>query len=288
VTAGSATAFADERDLRVLDHWVPSFALFGGVTVQDVSGDVSSFDGSGMELMPADEGDDTAVTPLVGGSLELMSPGLRSLPLEPRVFVAAELSTLFGSERSVASDGNPNGPVFPDRINFSEVAIGGVGSRTIVQYDTLSYGAGAGLVFGAKIGDYQLRFKPSVRWLRYSLDVDGTVLRAIKPDVNDPFVRVVRLTDSDGLDVDGLGPGLEVELALVRRRSLLVSVFAGVNGYRVLGDREVRLSDSVTILDEGEGLPTETYTAEWNAEIDPWIVRGTVGLRFSWISGGNR
>ena len=47
--------------------------------------------------------------------------------------------------------------------------------------------------------------------------------------------------------------------------------------YRTIGDRDVNISDSVTI--SGNSLPTETYTGRWGMRVDQEFWRAAVGIR---------
>ena len=78
------------------DRWVPSLAITSGLTIQDQKGSVASFiiaeGGSPTisdHLRPPTNGDDLAVSPFVGGALELMAPAF-SIPMRPRLFVSGE------------------------------------------------------------------------------------------------------------------------------------------------------------------------------------------------------
>jgi hypothetical protein len=62
------------------DRWVPSLAITGGVTVQQQDGSSDSFlvdpNSVSTPIRGFIDGSDTAVSPFVGGSLEVMSPAL--------------------------------------------------------------------------------------------------------------------------------------------------------------------------------------------------------------------
>ena len=75
---------------------------------------------------------------------------------------------------------------------------------------------------------------------------------------------------------DGLGPGLELEIDAGRMGHMGFSVFIGGQAYRLLGSRDTRFTGSFTDA-------TSTETATFSVEIDPWLVRGGVGLRVRWL-----
>ncbi len=92
------------------DRWVPSLAISGGVTIQNQDGTSDSFlvdvNSDSTPLRGLIEGSDTAVSPFVGGSLEVMSPAL-PLPLRPRLFLSGEILPTFASDRDLAVEGDP-------------------------------------------------------------------------------------------------------------------------------------------------------------------------------------
>jgi hypothetical protein len=130
----------------------------------------------------------------------------------------------------------------------------------------------------------------------------------IQPTTDWPFwgsqVREVNLSGSGSKTYDGIGPGLELEMIAGRFGQIGVSLFVNANAYRILGDREVAFSardDTLPALpyvwapsDPGpprvseipgnpNGLPADTYTASWSFEVDPWLFRAGVGVRFHWF-----
>jgi hypothetical protein len=264
------------------DRWVPSFGIQLGLFGHKQSGTVESFDGAMAQLSPPDSRSGGTYTPFVGAGLELMSPALLSTAGHPQIFVGAELNGLFGTESNVASAGNPDGPNLPNRLEFPESAITGVGSRTTTEFGSVGFGAGAGIAFSGEVLGFGVRVKPSFQWTRFDLNVSGRVLDVIKPAFDDPFVRTVLIERRESRSFNGIGPGLELEFVAVSRPRFLVTVFGRVGAYRILGNRGFDFSGATTILDEGQGLPTDTYTANFSADLAAWQYRGNVGIRFSW------
>ena len=91
------------------DRWVPSLTLTSGVTIQKQTGSVESFLFEDMTppsvaLRDSLEGDDLAVSPFVGGSLELMTPAL-PIPTRPRLFLSGEFLPTFAISRNLVQDG---------------------------------------------------------------------------------------------------------------------------------------------------------------------------------------
>lgn len=289
-----------------LHGWIPSLALTGGITFQKEQSSVESCTlgtelscpGTGP-LRPGDRDSEWAVSPYVGANLQLMTPAL-PVPGRPRFFVSGEILPTFASTRDTAKEGDPTGFSLPpafvnpdgsfDPTQFPESAISGVGSRTSSEVQTLVWGANAGVSFPFQVGERQLRIKPSFGWLRYTVDVDGVVLAALKND-NPPIfgstIREVVLSGRDSLTLDGIGPGLEVELDAARWGPIGASVYLDAHAYKVLGNRSVNFNDSLACPQCGDldigGLPPETYAAEWSFEVKPWMFRAGLGLRFHWL-----
>jgi hypothetical protein len=273
----TAMSASDAMSEDVEAGWVPSVALGLGITTTDLNGSVRAVDSAGSPIRPPDSGSERAVTPLLAFTAAMATPRVAALPGRPRLFVAAEVLPTFGATYNVANEGNPTGAVAPPgATRFPEEGIGGQGSRTAMQMDPLAYGATAGFEFPISIGDAEFSVKPSVRYLRYSFDVDGTVVRAIKPDVIDPFFREISLTSSGTIDAHGVGPAIELEFPAWKIGPLDSFAFAEFAGYYNVGDSDIELTDSVTITDQ---LGTETYSAVWNGSIGTWLLRGSVGIR---------
>jgi len=288
------------------DQWVPSFAIVSGITVQSVkaSGESALFVGgstTGIPLQDPVDGSDVGVQPFVGGSLELMSPAL-SIPTRPRFFVNGELLPTFGNDHNPAVEGDPGcirgpEPGAPCVSELTEIPIGtfdeesaiGQGTRVSAKVDTLVWGVNAGVAFPARFGKRQLRIRPSVGWINYKVDAEGFVSDA---ECNPPsncvtsvqsgpgFLREAGLSGSDSRYFNGIGPGLEVEMDVGRYGPLGVSLLLGARAYAILGDRTMTFSASQSFDDE---IGMDTATADFETEVNPWIYRANVGLRFQWL-----
>ena len=144
------------------DRWVPSLALIGGVSIQKMRGAADSLFLEDMLPPPVPlrgevNGSDTAVSPFVGASIELMTPTL-DIPTRPRLFITGEILPTFAADRDVALEGDPDcvrGPE-PGSIcardedgtrtrPFGEDSLNGQGTRTAAEIDTLVYGATLGV-----------------------------------------------------------------------------------------------------------------------------------------------
>jgi len=308
------------------DRWVPSLAITSGITVQQQDGfSLSELfeDGSPppVALQPdcdprnphpscpdpiPFDGDDVAVSPFVGGTLELMAPAL-PIPTRPRLFVSGEILPTFASDRDLALDGDPGCLRGPEigvpcakdedgtrRRAFGEDAINGQGSSTSAEVDTLVFGASLGVAFPLQFGKRQLRIKPSVGWINYEVDAEGLVVDAecdpvtrctdVTPIPGGPtapgFLRETVLSGSDSQRFNGIGPGLDIEMDTGRYGTLGVSVFTGFRAYAIVGDRTVSFGAEETFDDQ---LGMDRAVAQFEVEVDPWIFRAHAGIRFHWL-----
>jgi len=286
------------------DRWVPSLAIASGVTIQQQDGTVNSFqfeDGSTTPttLRGVVDGDDLAVSPFVGGALELMSPAL-AIPTRPRFFASGEILPTFASNRSLAIDGDPGcirspepgAPCARDQVvftrTFSEAGANGQGSRTSAELGTLVYGATVGVAFPLQVGKRQLRIKPSFGWINYEINAEGFVSdaacsptdRCVTVGATPGFLREVILSANDSQRFNGIGPGLDIEMDTGRYGPLGVSLFLGGRAYAIVGDRTLSFATSQSYDDV---LGMDVAQAQFEVEVDPWLYRAHVGIRFHWL-----
>jgi hypothetical protein len=229
-----------------------------------------------------------------------MAPAL-PIPTRPRLFVSGEILPTFASDRDLAVDGDPScvrGPE-PDApcalspggqsgADFGEDAANGQGTITSAQVDTLVFGASLGVAFPLQFGKRQLRIKPSVGWINYKVEAEGLVVDAAcgDPDSVPPsrlcndFLREAILTASDSQRFNGIGPGVDVEMDTGRYGPLGVSLFTGVRAYAIVGDRTISFSTEETFDDQ---LGMDRAVGRFEVEVDPWIFRAHVGIRFHWL-----
>jgi hypothetical protein len=241
-------------------------------------------------LFPDDEGSDTSVAPLVGASLELMTPSPVDGWLRPRLFVHGDGASAFSFERNVAGVEGPDEFALPPGIIvlpgtdpeaqiLDELTIVGQGTRSRIQVRRLVWSAGAGIAFGFDLLGRRLRIKPSFEYLRQELDLIGVVHRAVS--LKEPFVsvtslkdfRLLSLTRQEQRSYDGIGPGLELEVDAARLGPFVSSVYLSGRGYHLFGDLETTFSQSNEF---GE-------TATWTFRPDRWMWRGGVGFRVRWL-----
>ncbi|MBW2229946.1 MAG: hypothetical protein JRH17_06135 [Deltaproteobacteria bacterium] len=288
--ASASTPSAKEAERSEEDGWRASFAATAGLTINSQDAKVRSvIVSTGEELRPPASGNDLAVSPYVGLNVELMTPAFSSLPGRPRLFVNGEVLPTFAAQRLIALEGDPKGfevLLDPATRAFDAEAILGQGSSTAATVNTGVYAAAIGVAFPFEFRERNLRIKPSIGWLQFSVDVEGRVLNAFKPQQDAPAdIRFVTLTDRTTLTYNSIGPGIELELdtdpILLGFRPTL---FMDLHAYRIVGDRSVVLTDSVTISDSlDSSLGAETYAARWEYSATPWIFRTGIGIRFAWV-----
>jgi hypothetical protein len=305
------------------DRWVPSLAITSGATIQEQQGSADSClfpgnmspDSCNTRANPPDpglrgfvDGDDLAVSPFVGGALELMTPAL-PIPTRPRLFASGEILPTFAPDRHVALEGDPGcvrGPLsgagcarLGETEAFSENAANGLGTKTSARVDTLVYGASLGVAFPLKVGKRQLRIKPSVGWINYKLEAEALVVGAacdlvdecivLKQDNGDiedkDTLRERTLTASGSQMFNGIGPGLDVEMDTGRFGPIGSSLFLGARAYRILGNRTISFRTEKLL--ENDTTPIifgpETNVGVFEVKVDPWMFRAHVGIRFYWL-----
>jgi len=312
-------------------RWVPAVGVFSGVFAQKASGTLQSGDISyertvrtiegppppqvpvpqkvevvtieafDEPIRPSASGDDLMVTPYVGATLELMTPGLTSVPGRPRVFLHGDAAVSFSLTRNVAKEGIPGAMVDPEQPLIDELLIDGQGSTTSAEVKPLVFSAGAGIAFTIDAWGRRMRIKPSFEYLREEIEVNGVVNRAIQTDTgttgtpanNDPDLPVVPAKNSEFLFVElrgsktqafhGIGPGLEFEVDIARGGPFMLTMFFSGQAYRTLGDTKVEIVSQQTYSDPALTPDPQTLNAAWTFEKTPWIYRGSMGLRFRWL-----
>jgi hypothetical protein len=272
-------------------------------------------------------GDDRAVSPYVGGAIELMTPVL--LP-HLRVFGMVEFVPFFAPEREITqqgdadrlrgpdvgavlageedafhfTDGSPGTQVGPrpPGLGFGEIETNGQGMRGTVQVDQLAYGAKAGVAYEFEWRGRAIRIKPSIGWLHYRLALKGHLVHAECL----PFQLTTLCTDtystSGGPVVDD-GEFREVILS-GRDKGVFDAFGPGIDIELQTG----RLGPIGTSLFLGihayyqpgdrdisltktetynDLIGNTTYVASWNTRVAPWIYRGGLGIRFQWLGDGD-
>jgi hypothetical protein len=303
---GPGTAGATEPESEI-ERFVPSFSFYfdtlgqraeaaiessevlgtpistGGCLVQVLPGlppfpNGSVCPGSNLVLQPNQQGDDTNVVPMVGASIELMTPALLENWLRPRLFAHVDLSATFGFERNLAGSEKPGEMVIPPLPaqfqNTNERVVTGQGTRAKQQTKRWMLSGGAGFAFTTEVFRRTVRIKPSFEFVREEIDLIGAVHRAVAlrspASLSIDDYRLVRLATDSTETLYGLGPGLELEVDTVATGPVMLSVYASGRGYRFIGHLHTTL---VASNESGE-------TATFRFENEPWAWRGGIGLRF--------
>jgi hypothetical protein len=230
----------------------------------------------------SDTSSETSVAPLVGGSLELMTPRLLRDFLDPRLFVHGDTAVAFSFERNLAGKGRPGEfsvPVHAQGVtDLEELSIPGQGSRARWQLGKIVYSAGGGLAFTFTLFQRTFRLKPSFEWVQVDQDFIGVTRRAVKlqfpsgtSDISQ--FREISLSSVHTRTFDGIGPGLELEVDTARLGPIQTSLYAMGRGYYLLGNLDTTLT------------ATNQYgeTATWTFQPEQWMIRAGVGIRFRWL-----
>jgi hypothetical protein len=312
-------------------RWVPAFAFTSGALVQDVDGSMNSNsvenwdevvtpvmcireiqDSCDSFVLPI-TGDSRLVSPYMGLSAELSTPGLDFIPTRPRLFAHADVRVDFAFDRSVARLGapksmeaenyNPQQPDRPPQVQsalYPEIVIRGQGVKLDGEVEPWLFGGGVGVALTVDVAGRRLRIKPSVEYLRESVTATGTAHRAI---TGDPGSRsnpkalsrfsFIELTGEKTAVMHMLGPGLELELDTLRLGPTVLSLFANGTAYRNMGNREIKFSASQPVIDPCPACPEprdnyeipegQTATADFELVLPEWSYDFGIGLRFRWL-----
>jgi hypothetical protein len=302
------------------DRWVPSLAITGGANFQKQEGFANSvteqLPGSpAVPLRGVVTGDDLVVAPFVGAALEIMTPAL-AVPTRPRFFAGAEILPSFASERILAVEGDPGcvrGPEADapcaveeqpgDRVTaFGENSANGEGTKVTGQVGTLVFGANMGVAFPFQLAGRQLRIKPSVAWISYEVEATGLVVDATcnPPNrctdttsptglVREGNLRETTLTGQGSQRFNGVGAGVDLEVDTGRFGPIGTSLFLGGRFYSILGDRSIDFGAAASYPPlpaappATEPIPAADSAARFQVEVNPWLYRAHVGIRFEWL-----
>jgi len=94
------------------------------------------------------------------------------------------------------------------------------------------------------------------------------------------FLRETILTASGSQRFNGIGPGLDVEMDAARFGPVGSSLFLGARAYYIPGDRTISFG---TVESYDDQLGTDLAAAQFEVEVDPWLFRAHVGIRFLWL-----
>ena len=310
------SAAAQTRDET--ERWVPSLGITSGVIAQKADASSTSTgitylftsrsapnpntevitvtQVTNANVRPPTDGDDILITPFVGGTLELMTPGLQSIPGKPRLFMHGDVAGAFGSERKVSREKAPSTleDPLPIEPNTAEEAVKGIGSETAAEVQPLLITAGGGIAWTLDAFGRRIRIKSSVEYSREEIDLTGKVIRAVNTDTGIIAQGTIPRTNASffGISLEsneteafqGVGAGMEVEVDTGRAGPFMVALFVNGKGLKILGDRKVEFSNTTTVSNPAlvPNVPTDV-TADWEFEKKPWSFGGGVGIRFRWL-----
>jgi hypothetical protein len=241
------------------------------------------------KMLPDSASDDTSVVPLVGASLELMTPSLLGdRLLRPRLFAHVDVSAAFSYERNLAGVEAPGEFALPKGFTaplgtalvdaaVEEIAVQGQGTRTRMQVDRWIYSAGAGIALTTEFLQRTVRIKPSFEYIREEIEYLAVARRAVqlrRPSGGADLsgFRLLSLNDTTTETYDGIGPGLELEVDAARLGPFVSSVYVMGRGYYLYGDLDIVLAQTNEF---GE-------SAVWTATLERWAWRAGVGFRLRW------
>ena len=196
----------------------------------------------------------------------------------------------------------------------------GRGSKIDITEDENVWQAGAGVAFTFELFERRLRLKPSVEYQRRKLTVETTANEIFtSSDVGTrqtptapktpPAFNIIQLAATDELVIDGLGPGLEVEMDTWMAGPFMLSLYISGQAYYALGDTKIdnRGAGRFEDCDDQDGgnlarlcqrtfdFPSQQVDpsnlnasgvgfndiwGDFKFEIDPWSYQAGVGVRF--------
>ena len=248
------------------------------------------------------------LTPVMGLSAEVMSPGLQALPGRPRLFAHGDVDAAFSFDRNVAKQAVPTSPrldanIDPTTETAEESNWLGTGARTSGQVKTFMYSGGLGVAFTLDALERRLRIKPSVEYMHQDIKVSGQYLKVFRVDsglipglnpggpggsittfMPSVFLDPIQLQPSTTQGFHGVGPGLELEMDAARAGPVILSLFMTGSAYRMLGDLDVHTTGTQVIPATPPYTTTDqTVSAEFDYSIHAWAYRGGAGMRFRWL-----
>jgi hypothetical protein len=292
----SSAATAVPVDEHELGRWVPSVGFVLGLSANRAEGHLNTGDVLGPQFIPPPprpppdpkilpntpaSARTLMMTPMFGGTFELMTPGLRAIPGSPRAFARADVTFAFGPEYNIPSLGNPGpfsvSPTILDGGAITEGTILGQGGETTASVEPLVVTAGAGIAFTVDAWGRALRLKPSVEYMRQEIKVSGIVHRAVSYPTGssttlDGF-RDITLAAEDTQVYDFLGAGFELDLDAARAGPVVLAPYLGLKAWAILDNSKV------VLVDRNEWGETAVFTFLPNK----WAFGGTIGLRFRWV-----
>lgn len=296
--ASSGRAASTEPD--GVDDWALTIGATVGIDFHRATGSSrtsvvrpDAIDTNPQLVRPATRGDVLITTPTAGIDVGIISPRLLSEEWSPRFFAHGSIEGAFAADttpNAEGSRGNLRAPRdgFGDPIPFfEEDSILGQGTRGKIVVDELQLRAGLGAVFSLEVLDRRVQIRPSIEYIRKRVESSMGLTRAIQIlQPLAPRTTMTGLSDARATVIDipftstlhGIGPGLEVEVDASRAGPLIVTVYAGVKAFHLIGDLEEEGTRASTT--SNPAFPPETAT--FSFEFDQWVTRIDTGVRLRW------
>jgi hypothetical protein len=264
-------------------RWIPSASLFSTGLVDGRAARMSS------DTSPSLDGDSLGLLWSVGGTIDIASPVVVDLPLEPRLYAHADVGYAYDVEDPVVTEGDPGSPPFLT-TNFTTVLnIEHVGSTVRAEAKPLVVSGGIGGVFSFEAFERGFRLRPTLEWM-YGRDTMKTVLgggeiEAAGVGANDCApCRTLFIKSQTEKGFHSLGPGIELEADVGRAGELLIGFYGTFRAYYLVGDRKANLrsTGSWTRTDNGQPSTRADTTFVTRYEREPWHYRFGFGLRVLW------
>jgi hypothetical protein len=264
--------------------WWPAVSLQAGAVFHSFQSKIVSSDladaplGNPQPIRPSAAGTSVYPAPWLRADLELVGP---AIPFAPtlRPFVHGGLGVEFGVSRDIAKEATIGefalAPGFPSNTMGAanlEQLVRGQGSKITVETEPLFFSAGVGMSLTTRVAERTLRIKPSFEYFWQQVRAGGSVHRAVleNPDPSDlDDFRLVSLSETEVRSFHAIGPGLELETDVSRKKSMVATVFLSGTAMYFVGERKIELNQTNAL---GE-------SAFFSIERKPWSWRVGVGVR---------
>lgn len=265
-------------------RWIPSASLFTTGSVEDRTGQMSS------DTSPSLDGDTHGLSWSFGLTMDIASPVVLDLPVEPRFYAHADVGYTYDVEDPLVTEGDPGFPPFlsPGFTNIFNIER--VGSTVRAEAKPLLLAGGIGGVFAFEAFERGFRLRPTLEWM-YQRDTMKNILGGGEIEIQGPGERdcdpcrtlFVKTQTEKGYH--SLGPGIELEADVGRAGEFLVGFYGSFRAYYLVGDRKANLrsTGSWTRTDNGQPSTTRADTTFITRyEREPWHYRFGFGLRVLW------
>ncbi|MEZ4292081.1 MAG: hypothetical protein R3E53_16710 [Myxococcota bacterium] len=296
--AGRSAVAMDDSQER--EGWRIGLGGLLGFTVQKAEAELSTSDVLGPQtaipapdprvIWPAVDGKSTQTGGLIQVNLEASTPELLGNSFgRPRLFMHVDVGGNFALEDDVTRATNGARKLFLDpRLDvvneLDPDAVLGQGVRASLRLDPATYSAGFGAAFEWECLERTMRLKPSVEYLYQRMEAAGLVSRAIiinsvgvNPDGLEDFRHILIEARRDKV-FHGAGAGLEFEMDVTPIDSFVVSWFANVRAYNILGGRDF----SIYQANKDPAPNANREFARFRVSVDEWMYRAGVGVRIRW------